>query len=117
MVELVDTKHLNCFSPNRECGFDSRPDYKFLNMQYLHLYVVVIIAVVSTAFVYYSNRKHEKSADAQTTIRLGRLLHYRDKAKLLDDFMNKRINPKKLSERYEDIERANAKFKALSKVR
>ena len=28
VVELVDTKHLNCFSPNRECGFDSRPDYK-----------------------------------------------------------------------------------------
>ena len=117
MVELVDTKHLNCFSPNGECGFDSRPDYKFFYMEYLHLYVVVFIALISTAFVYYSNRKQEKSMDAQTTIRLGRLLHYRDKAKLLDDFMNKRINPKKLSERYEDIERANAKFKAISNKR
>ena len=86
-------------------------------MQYLHLYIVIFIALVSSAFVYYSNKKQEKSADAQTTIRLGRLLHYRDKAKLLDDFMNKRINPKKLSERYEDIERANTKFKALSKAR
>ena len=93
------------------------PTTNFFHMEYLHFYVVVFIAVISTAFVYYSNRKYEKSTDAQTTIRLGRLLHYRDKAKLLDDFMNKRINPKKLSERYEDIQRANAKFKALSKVR
>lgn len=28
VVELVDTRHLNCLSPNGECGFDSRPDYK-----------------------------------------------------------------------------------------
>ena len=93
------------------------PTTNFFDMQYLHLYIVIFIALVSSAFVYYSNKKQEKSADAQTTIRLGRLLHYRDKAKLLDDFMNKRINPKKLSERYEDIERANTKFKALSKAR
>ena len=37
VVELVDTKHLNCFSPNGECGFDSRPDYeKLLNMELYH---------------------------------------------------------------------------------
>ena len=28
MVELVDTRHLNCLSPKGECGFDSRPDYE-----------------------------------------------------------------------------------------
>ena len=28
VVELVDTRHLNCLSPKGECGFDSRPDYE-----------------------------------------------------------------------------------------
>ena len=84
-------------------------------MQYLHLYVVFFIALLSTAFVYYSNRKQDVSSDASTTIRLNRLLHYRDKSKLLDDFMNKRITPKKLTQRYDDIEQDNTKYKQDNK--
>jgi hypothetical protein len=65
--------------------------------------------------VYFSNRKQEKTSDALTTIRLNRLLHYRDKSKLLDDFMQKRINPKKLAERYEKIEEEKKRYKLTLK--
>lgn len=79
-------------------------------MQYLHLYVVVFIAMASTAFVYWSNKRHDNGSP-YTTIRLGRLLHYRDKAKALDQFMNKRIDAKQLVERYDKIEADKKKWK------
>jgi len=72
-------------------------------MQYLHLYIVVFIALASTAFVHWSNKK-EASDDPKTTIRLGRLLHYRDKAKALDQFMSNKIDDSQLKARYKKIE-------------
>jgi len=79
-------------------------------MQYLHLYIVVFIALASTAFVYWSNRQQDHG-NPHTTIRLGRLLHYRDKAKVLDQFMSKKINAKQLMERYDKIEEDKKKWK------
>jgi DNA topoisomerase VI subunit B len=79
-------------------------------MQYLHLYIVVLIALASTAFVYWSNRQQDHS-NPYTTIRLGRLLHYRDKAKALDQYMSKKINAKQLMERYDKIEEDKKKWK------
>ena len=72
-------------------------------MEYLHLYVVIFIALASTAFVYWSNKK-DASSDPKTTIRLGRLLHYRDKAKALDQFMTNKIDATQLKSRYKKIE-------------
>ncbi|MBN37750.1 MAG: hypothetical protein CMI29_04720 [Opitutae bacterium] len=79
-------------------------------MQYLHLYVVIFIALASTAFVYWSNKK-DASSDPKTTIRLGRLLHYRDKAKALDQFMTNKIDARQLKSRYKKIEAEKKSWK------
>jgi len=102
VVELVDTRHLNCLSPKGECGFDSRPDYK--------IFVYAIPPPLHRRFVYWSNRQQDHG-NPYTTIRLGRLLHYRDKAKALDQFMSKKINAKQLMERYDKIEEDKKKWK------
>ena len=46
-----------------------------------------------------------------TSIRLGRLLHYRDKAKALDQYMDKKIDATQLVMRYNKIEEDKKKWK------
>jgi len=79
-------------------------------MDYLPLAVAVFIALASSAFVYWSNRKNTHS-DAVTSIRLGRLLHYRDKAKALDQYMDKKIDATQLVMRYNKIEEDKKNWK------
>ena len=72
-------------------------------MEYLPLSIACFVALASTFFVYWTNRQ-SKPNDALTTIRLNRLLHYRDKAKALDQYMNNKIDATQLIVRYKKIE-------------
>ena len=80
-------------------------------MDYLPLFIACFIALASTILVSYANRKSQPS-DAVTTIRLNRLLHYRDKAKALDQYMSKKIDASQLVARYEKIEKDKKRWKA-----
>ena len=86
------------------------PTTNQFSMEYLPLAVALFIAASSSAFVVLSNRR-SKTEGAYTTIRLGRLLHYRDKAKALDQYMNKKIDANQLISRYHKIEQDKKRWK------
>ena len=111
VVELVDTRHLNCLSPKGECGFDSRPDYKIFGYAIPLTFTSSFLLPWHLRLLSIGQIANKTMEDPYTTIRLGRLLHYRDKAKALDQFMSKKINAKQLMERYDKIEEDKKKWK------
>lgn len=70
--------------------------------------VIAIIFVVTAACAMLvqtiTEMRRQRSADAYSQVKLNRLLKYRDKAKLLDAYMNSDMSRAELAQKYYAIE-------------
>jgi len=73
------------------------------------LIAVLFIAAAAIAMAVQTvvELKRERSAEAYSRVKLNRLLKYRDKAKLLDQYMSSEMQRHELADRYYKIENKN----------
>jgi len=66
---------------------------------------IVLLAGLTVAMIYNyrAEMKAQRVEEANATIKLNRLLKYRDKAKLLDEYMNTSMPKNVLTARYHKI--------------